>query len=76
MNDGWVVKLNATGGIEWQRYGWLHSTVDPRLLYYTNSVGNPDDAYTSFLNFDDDGEVLTGCGKQGDDLIVGKEHGF
>lgn len=61
-------------GVEWQRYGWLHSTVDPRLMYYCDSVGNADDAYTSFLNFDDDGEPLTGCGKQGDDLICGKEH--
>lgn len=66
--------VTADWGVEWQRYGWLHSIVDPRLLYYCDSVGNSDDAYTSFLNFDDDGEALTGCGKQGDDLIVGKEH--
>lgn len=66
--------VTADWGIEWQRYGWLHSTVDPRLLYYSAVQGAADSAYTSFLNFDDDGEPLTGCGKQGDDLILGKEH--
>lgn len=69
-----VSAVTADWGIEWQRYGFLHSVIDPRLLYYIDSVGNPDDAYGSFLNFDEDGEPLTGCGKQGDDLIVGKEH--
>lgn len=68
--------VTADWGMEWQRYGWLHSTVDPRLMYYCNSIGNPDDAYTSFLTFDDDGEPCTGCGKHGDDMIVGKEHGL
>ena len=66
--------VTADWGMEWQRYGWLHSTVDPRLLYYCAVLGAPDSAYTSFLNFDDDGEPLTGGGKQGDDMIVGKEH--
>lgn len=66
--------VTADWGMEWQRYGWLHSTDDPRLLYYCDSVGNPNDAYTSFLNFDEDAAPLTGSGKQGDDLIAGKEH--
>jgi len=66
--------VTADWGMEWQRYGWLHSTVDPRLIYYNAVIGAPDSAYTDFLNFDDDGEPLTGGGKQGDDLIVGKEH--
>jgi hypothetical protein len=69
-----ISSVTADWGMEWQRYGWLHSTVDPRLLYYTASIGSPGDSYTSFLNFDDDGEPLTGGGKQGDDLILGKEH--
>lgn len=66
--------VTADWGIEWQRYGWLHSTVDPRLLYYCTTLGDPRSSYISFLNFDDDGEPLTGCGKQGDDLIATKEH--
>lgn len=66
--------VTADWGVEWQRYGWLHSTVDPRLMYYGAVQGEASCAYVSFLNFDDDGEPLTGCGKQGDDLIVGKEH--
>lgn len=66
--------VTADWGIEWQRYGWLHSTVDPRLMYYCGAIGDPRRSYTSFLNFDDDGESLKGCAKQGDDLIVGKEH--
>lgn len=69
-----VSAVEVDWGVEWHRYGWLHSTVDPRLIYYCDSVGNIDNAYTKFLNFDDDGEPLTGCGKQGDDLIAGKEH--
>jgi len=66
--------VTADWGIEWQRYGWLHSTVDPRLLYYCAALGDPRSSYVTFLNFDDDGEPLKGCGKQGDDLIVAKEH--
>ncbi len=26
--------VTADFGLEWQRYGWFHSTVDPRLMYY------------------------------------------
>lgn len=59
-------------GIEWQRYGWLHSTVDPRLVYYTTTLGDPTSAYTSNLNFDMDGEKVIGLSKQGDDMLVGK----
>lgn len=57
--------------IEWQRYPWVHSTVDPRLVYY-GILGNPDGAYVNFLNFDADGEGVKGLAKQGDDLLVGK----
>lgn len=57
--------------IEWQRYPWVHSTVDPRLVYY-GLLGDPDGEYTNFINFDDDGEAVTGLSKQGDDLLVGK----
>jgi hypothetical protein len=57
--------------LEWQRYGWIHSTADPRLMYYS-VLGNPDSPYTTFLNFDMDMEKVTGACKQGDDMLVGK----
>lgn len=63
-------------GLEWQRYSWIHSTADPRLLYYCTTAGNPESGYTSFLNFDEDGFGLTGAIKQGDDMVVGKEVGL
>jgi hypothetical protein len=31
--SSFATSVTADFGIEWQRYGWLHSTVDPRLLY-------------------------------------------
>lgn len=68
-----ATSVTADWGLEWQRYGWLHSTVDPRLLYYCTTLGDIDSAYTSFLNFDDDQGKLTGGCKQGDDMLVGKE---
>lgn len=68
-----ATSCTADWGLEWQRYGWLHSVVDPRLLYYCTTIGDPDSAYTSFLNFDEDVGKLTGACKQGDDMIVGKE---
>ena len=71
-----ATSITADWGVEWQRYGWLHSTVDPRLLYYCTTLGDPDSAYTSFLNFDEDASKLTGACKQGDDLLVGKEFGL
>ena len=69
-----ATSVTADWGLEWQRYGWLHSTVDPRLLYYSATLGDIDSAYTSFLNFDDDQGALTGACKQGDDMIVGKAY--
>lgn len=66
-----ATSVTADWGLEWQRYPWLHSTVDPRLMYY-GPLGTPDGAYTSFLNFDLDEFALTGACKQGDDMIVGK----
>jgi len=63
--------VTASFCIEWQRYPWVNSTADPRLLYY-GSLGDASAPYTSFLNFDNDGEALTGASKQGDDLLVGK----
>lgn len=68
-----ATSVTADWGIEWQRYGWLHSVVDQRLLYYCTTLGDIDSAYTSFLNFDDDPGKLTGACKQGDDMLVGKE---
>ena len=68
-----ATSVTADWGIEWQRYGWLHSVADPRLLYYCTTLGDIDSAYTSFLNFDDDQGKLTGACKQGDDMIAGKE---
>ena len=68
-----ATSVTADFGLEWQRYGWLHSTVDPRLMYYCTTLGDPDSAYTSFLNFDMDGEKVIGACKQGDDMLVGKE---
>jgi hypothetical protein len=68
-----ATSVTADWGLEWQRYGWLHSTVDPRLLYYCTTIGDPDSAYTSFLNFDEDAGKLIGACKQGDDMIVGKQ---
>ncbi len=68
-----ATSVTSDWGLEWQRYGWLHSTVDPRLMYYCATLGDPDSAYTSFLNFDDDQGALTGGCKQGDDMLVGKE---
>lgn len=67
-----ATSVTADFGLEWQRYGWLHSTVDPRLMYYCTTLGDPDSAYTSFLNFDMDNQKVTGACKQGDDMIVGK----
>ena len=67
-----ATSVTADFGMEWQRYGWLHSTVDPRLMYYCTTLGDPDSAYTSFLNFDEDPGVVTGVAKSGDDMIVGK----
>lgn len=66
-----ATSVTADWGLEWQRYPWVHSTVDPRLMYY-GTLGTPDSAYTSFLNFDLDEYALTGACKQGDDMIVGK----
>jgi hypothetical protein len=71
-----ATSVTADFGMEWQRYGWLHSTADPRLLYYCATLGDPDTAYTSFLNFDADEWALTGVCKQGDDMIVGKQVGL
>ena len=68
-----ATSITADWGLEWQRYGWLHSTIDPRLIYYCTTLGDPDSAYTSFVNFDDDPGALTGACKQGDDMLVGKE---
>lgn len=68
-----ATSVTADWGLEWQRYGWVHSTVDPRLMYYCATLGDIDSAYTSFLNFDDDSGALTGGCKQGDDMIIGKE---
>jgi len=68
-----ATSVTADWGLEWQRYGWLHSVVDTRLLYYCTTLGDIDSAYTSFLNFDDDQGKLTGACKQGDDMLVGKE---
>lgn len=65
--------VTADFGIEWQRYGWLHSTADPRLMYYCDDLGDPDTPYTSFLNFDADEWPLTAACKQGDDMIIGKQ---
>lgn len=58
--------------LEWQRYMWMHSTVDPRLMYYCTTIGDPESGYTSFLNFDDDPYEVNSACKQGDDMIVGK----
>lgn len=68
-----ATSVTADFGLEWQRYGWLHSTADPRLMYYCATLGDPDSAYTSFLNFDADEWPVTGACKQGDDMIVGKQ---
>jgi hypothetical protein len=68
-----ATSVTADWGLEWQRYGWLHSVVDPRLIYYCTTLGDPDSAYTSFINFDDDPGALTGACKQGDDMLIGKE---
>lgn len=86
--EGTVVPLKYTGSgsattlggtlitsdfnLEWQRYMWLHSSVDKRLMYYCTTVNDPESGYTSFLNFDQDPFEVTGACKQGDDMIVGK----
>lgn len=66
-----ATSVTADFCIEWQRYPWVHSTVDPRLMYY-GTLGDPDGAYTNFLNFDMDGEAVVGVSKQGDDMLIGK----
>jgi len=71
-----ATSITADWGLEWQQYGWLHSTVDPRLLYYCDTLQDPDSAYDQFLNFDEDAGKLTGACKQGDDMLVGKEFGL
>ena len=68
-----ATSVTSDFGIEWQRYGWAHSILDPRLVYYCTTLGDPDSAYTSFLNFDDDTGYVTGLCKAGDDMIVGKK---
>lgn len=69
-----VSSVTADWGLEWQRYPWFHSTVDPRLLYY-GELGDPDSQHdATFLNFDEDAFELTGACKQGDDMLVGKEN--
>jgi hypothetical protein len=65
--------VTADWGLEWQRYPFMHSTVDPRLIYY-GSIGDPDSAYSSFLNFDYDTQALTGACHSGDDMLVGKNN--
>jgi len=69
----WGTSVTADWGLDWQRYPFMHSTVDPRLLYY-GTLGDPDTAYTSFINFDDDTQALTGACKMGDDMLVGKNN--
>lgn len=66
-----ATSVTADWGLAWQRYPWMHSTVDPRLMYY-GPIDTPDGAYTSFLNFDLDANGLTGACQQADDMIVGK----
>lgn len=68
-----ATSVTADFGVEWQRRAFLHSTVDKRIVYYSG-LDSPTGAYTSFLNFDLDPEAVTGLSKQGDDLLVGKEH--
>jgi hypothetical protein len=58
--------------IEAWRYMWLHSTVDPRLLYYCTTLGSIESGYTSFLNFDEDPYEVIGASRQGDDMLVFK----
>lgn len=66
-----ATSVTADFGVEWQGYPFVHSTVDPRLVYYA-ALRTPDGAYTSFLNFDMDEGRVTGMCKQGDDMIIGK----
>src|SRR3990167_3259587 len=70
-----ATSVTADFGIEWQRYGWMHSTVDKRLVYYSDQ-DDPDSAYTNFLNFDYDPDEVTALSKQGDDMLVGKTSGL
>lgn len=64
--------LTADFGLEAWRYGWLHSTVDPRLMYYCTTLGSVESGYTSFLNFDEDPYSVVGATRQGDDMLVFK----
>jgi hypothetical protein len=68
-----ATSVTSDFGIEWQQYGWAHSTVDPRLVYYCDTIADPDSPYDQFLNFDDDANIVTGLCKSGDDMIVGKK---
>jgi len=65
--------ITADFNIESWRYMWLHSTADPRLMYYCTTLGDPESSFTSFLNFDEDPYEVNGACKQGDDMIVSKE---
>lgn len=64
--------VTADFGIESWRYMWLHSTADPRLMYYCTTIGDPESGYTSFINFDEDPYNINGATKQGDDMIISK----
>jgi hypothetical protein len=64
--------LSSDFGIEWQRYQFLHSTVDPRLMYYCTTLGSVESGYVSFLNFDDDPFEIVGASKQSDDMLIFK----
>lgn len=58
------------------RYMFLHSTVDPRLVYYCGSVGSAESGYTSFLNFDKESWEVNGICSQGDDMIISQFWGL
>ena len=64
--------ITSDFGLEAWRYGWLHSTVDPRLMYYCTTLGSVESGYTSFLNFDEDPYEVIGASRQGDDMLVFK----
>lgn len=64
--------VSSDFGLEWQRYSWFHSTVDPRLMYYCTTLGSVESGYVSFLNFDDDPFEVVGGSKQSDDMLIFK----
>lgn len=66
--------ITADFCIEWQRYYWLHSP-GTNDMYYNGTIDDAESGYESYLRYDtpDVSDIVTGAGKNGDDMIVFKK---